>query len=169
MNYEATPKEKIEALREWCERGHYAPGAPQSDWLRGFLTARREVSDIIDPPKPRWRGMVDEAADELLDEFKQPPLATVLSDLAEIARGEYDPQDYLARIVAICEAQVGGGWQSDPYVWGGTITLQHLLSRLSCFGEDEHTFAPTGPDVDWEGLGHAVAHWLRDLTEDGAA
>lgn len=37
----------IEHLREWCERGHYAPGS-LTEWQRGFLTARSEVRAILD-------------------------------------------------------------------------------------------------------------------------
>lgn len=36
----------IDHLREWCERGHYAPGS-LTDWQRGFLTARAEVRAIL--------------------------------------------------------------------------------------------------------------------------
>ena len=39
--------EAVQQLREWCERGHYAPDN-LSEWQRGFLTARREVRAILD-------------------------------------------------------------------------------------------------------------------------
>jgi hypothetical protein len=37
----------IQRVRDWCERGHYAPDT-LSEWQRGFLTARREVRAILD-------------------------------------------------------------------------------------------------------------------------
>ena len=39
--------DRIQRLREWCERGHYHP-SNLSDWQRGFLTARREVRQLLD-------------------------------------------------------------------------------------------------------------------------
>ena len=38
---------RLRAVRDWCGRGQY-PVGPVTDWQRGFLTARREIRDILD-------------------------------------------------------------------------------------------------------------------------
>ena len=43
-----TAEETVRQLRDWVDRGHYPPGAKQSEWLRGFLAARAEVRRILD-------------------------------------------------------------------------------------------------------------------------
>ena len=150
-----TPEEKIEALRKWAEA---ADRPSLNDY---YLIAVRQVRDIIDPPNPKWRQMVNEARAALLDEFKQPPLPTVLSDLADIADNENDPRDSLARIIAVCEAQVGDGWQADPDDWPDSwddpVDVWSLLDAL-CDTEDK-----------WQSIGDRAATWLRSLTDGGTA
>ena len=141
--------EKIEALREWV-RSNDEPDFGL--FAAGYLKALTEVRDIIDPPKPKWRELVDDARSALLDEFKQPPLPTVLSDLAEIADDENDPRDCLARIVAVAEAQVGDGWQADPErVHPGFWGVAWLLVPLS------------HEPPDWAVVSDRAAAWLRGL------
>ena len=164
-----TPEEKIEALRKLFDNidGNIEE-LKQGAWWDGFYLTRQKVLAIIDPPKPKWREMVNEARAALLDEFKQPPLPTVLSDLADIADNENDPRDSLARIIAICEDKVGDGWQADPDEWGDTVTMHDLLGRLACLEYDDHAMR-LGKVTDWQGLGHVAAAWLRSLTDGGAA
>ena len=93
------------------------------------------------------------------------PLAEILERLAVL--DEYSDtgvdetrlyQMNIARIVAVCEQQVGDGWQADPDVvprghWG----IAWLLVPLS--------HEPPG----WTMVGNRAAAWLRDLTEGGTA
>ena len=152
--------EKIKALREWANKND-EPDFGQ--WAAGYLKALTEVRDIIDPPKPKWREMVDEADVPL---GHGDPLSEVLFRLSEIAALKVPAKwwSHLARIIAICEAQVGDGWQADPDLGGHRVTLANLMRRLAVYEE-------TGREllVDWQGLGHAAAAWLCSLTGGGAA
>ena len=148
--------EKIEALRQWVRQND------QPDFgtfAAGHLKAVTEVRDIIDPPKPKWRQMVTEEYDALLDEFKQPSLPTVLAAITSISWDEDEgPQDGLARIVAVCEREVGDGWQADPErVHSGFWGVAWLLVPLS------------HEPPDWAVVGDRAAAWLRSLTDGGAA
>lgn len=152
-----TPEEKIDALREKLSKPWCTCGVCNS--------ARQQALDIIDPPKPKWRKLVDEAANDV----GGLPLSQTLihlSNLADLDRGTplEGPEWHLARIVAICEGQVGGGWQADPDMGGHRVTLMSLLRRLAVYEE-------TGREllVDWQGLGHEASAWLRSLTDGGAA
>ena len=111
---------------------------------------------------PKWREMVDDYAP--LYGHSYHAMSNVLKSLSFIADplcSEEDVAHNLARTVALCEAQVGDGWQADPDEWwGDTVTMHGLLERLACL---EYEFA------DWQGLGHAAAAWLRSLTDGGAA
>ena len=114
----------------------------------GFLTceiaakrwrdAWRETLDA-DPepePVPEWRRMVDAQA--------------------RLHQGESNPlgraRTCLARIVAVCEAQVGDGWQAEPTP---PCELGDLLFVL----------ADADGNVMWRQIGEAAAAWLRDITE----
>lgn len=152
-----TPEEKIEALRRWAKRDRTYWSFEKT---AGYTDAQREVRAIIDPPKPRWRELVGQAAKVVTDN----PLEGVLKHLSVIA---YNPSPEglewgLARIVAICEQEVGDGWQADPDEWGVTVTMHDLLGRLACLGYDDHAMR-LGKVTDWQGLGHAAAAWLREL------
>jgi len=155
-----TPEEKIEALRKLFDNidGNIEE-LKQGAWWDGFYWTRQKVRDIIDPPKPKWRQMVNEEAEKSLIGT---PIGAVLYHLSHVANpSEYDAAFELANIIAVCEAQVGDGWQADPDEWwGDTVTMHGLLERLACL---EYEFA------DWQGLGHAAAAWLRSLTDGGAA
>lgn len=118
-------------------------------------------------PVPEWRRLVSDQQFRIPPDH--PPLATVLHCLARIERGVagdthvLDSRDYLARIVAVCEAQVGDGWQADPdsaRLHAGVDVVTSLLNRI--------TMWPIGspPIIDWEDLGHGAAERLRDLTEE---
>ena len=144
-----TPEEKIEALREWANQP-VTDGAQLAS-LNWYREAQRQVRDIIDPPKPKWREMVTEEYDALLDEFKQPSLPTVLAAITSISWDEDEgPQDGLARIVAVCEREVGDGWQADPErVHSGFWGVAWLLVPLS------------HEPPDWAVVGDRAAAWLR--------
>ena len=113
-------------------------------------------------PVPEWREWVTAQHDEVVGS-RASALEDVLMCLSEVERGA--SKNYaLARIIAVCEAQVGGGWQADPSGWVATPALHALLRRVAG--------APTGlgtawPETDWQGLANAASAWLRDLT-DGA-
>ena len=147
-----TPEEKIEALREWV-RSNDEPDFGQ--FAAGYLKALTEVRDIIDPPKPKWRQMVDEEAEKSLIGT---PIGAVLYHLSHVANpSEYDAAFELADIVAVCEAQVGSGWQADP----------ERVGPFEC-GTDDLLDALLSP-VSWTTLGCRAAEWLVRLTEDGDA
>ena len=154
--------EKIEALREWLGNRH------SSCRCMICIELLDPIRDIIDPPRAKWRQEVDDWVAEV-----PYPLGSTLRELADLEYGKVDSYAYpttvrLARIVAICEAQVGDGWQADPACWSGTVTLHTLIDRLSCDEEDDY-YTPVGKVTDWQGLGHAAAAWLCSLTDGGAA
>ena len=151
----------------WC----VIANAPVPGWgFSGFLTceiaakrwrdAWRETLDA-DPepePVPEWRRMVD--AQARLHQGESNPLGHALLMLSDLTSYAHDDRTRtcLARIVAVCEAQVGDGWQADPDVvprghWG----IAWLLVPLS--------HEPPG----WTMVGNRAAAWLRDLTEGGTA
>lgn len=141
--------EKIEALREWAASTYYDESSPT--WFAGYACARDEVRNIIDPPKPKWREMVDLAVPYLTH---VDPLVVVLESLANVANPRKVTEANLARIVAICEAQVGDGWQADP----DDLTANSLPFLIACVA-----------DGNWKGLATSSATWLRSLTDGGAA
>ena len=112
-----TPEERIEALREFFDNvdGHIEE-LKQGAWWDGFYWTRQKVRDIIDPPKPKWRQMVDESANIPGPAYA---LSNVLYLLSELCAPSMDAEPALARLVAVCEAQVGDGWQADPSDWDG--------------------------------------------------
>lgn len=104
-------------------------------------------------PVPQWRALVDEI---VLDRDMH-PLAAVLYalhclDVFPRARKS------LARIVAVCEAQVGDGWQADPdKVPPGHWGITWLLAPLS------------HESPAWGTVADRAAAWLESLCTDGAA
>ena len=118
---------------------------------------------VTPDPVPEWRRLVDAMPPKPFAE--RHPLAEILERLAVL--DEYSDtgvdetrlyQMNIARIVAVCEQQVGDGWQADPDVvprghWG----IAWLLVPLS--------HEPPG----WTMVGNRAAAWLRDLTEGGIA
>ena len=147
--------EKIEALREWV-RSNDEPDFGQ--FAAGYLKALTEVRDIIDPPRAKWRQEVDDWVAEVPS-----PLGSTLRELADLEYGKVDSYAEpttvrLARIVAICEQEVGDGWQADPdRVPVGHWGISWLLVTLS--------HEPPA----WRVLGDRAAAWLRSLTDGGAA
>ena len=151
-----TPEEKIEALRRLFDNidGNIEE-LKQCAWWDGFYWTRQKVRDIIDPPRAKWREMVDLTARSIFTDVD--PLADVLSALSVLAAGD-DVAVSLAHVVAICEAQVGDGWQADPeLVHPGHWGIAWLLVPLS------------HEPPDWTVVGHRAAAWLRSLTDGGAA
>ena len=149
-----TPEEKIEALREWANQP-VTDGAQLAS-LNWYREAQRQVRDIIDPPKPKWRQMVNEEAEKSLIGT---PIGAVLYHLSHVANpSEYGAAFELANIVAVCEAQVGDGWEADPErVHPGFWGVAWLLVPLS------------HEPPDWTVVGDRSAAWLRSLTDGGAA
>jgi len=140
-----TPEEKIEALREWAN-------TPSNHVCK---QAQRQVRDIIDPPRAKWREMVDLAVPYLT---RVDPLVVVLESLANVANPRKVTEANLARIVAICEQEVGDGWRANPdRVPVGHWGISWLLVTLS--------HEPPA----WHVLGDRAAAWLRSLTDGGAA
>ena len=165
-----TPEEKIEALREWANRP-VTDGAQLAS-LNWYREAQREVRDIIDPPKPKWRQMVDEWALVVSTDTVQKvdEWALFLGSLSGIARSgpsvsERATGDRLAQIVAICEKRVDDGWQADPdsNAYGcaeqDEYDVFHLLDPLANLTEP----------LCWKRVGDRAAAWLRSLTDGGAA
>ena len=152
--------EKIEALRKLFDNidGNIIE-LKQGAWWDGFYWTRQKVRDIIDPPKPKWRELVDSQHADMVS----PDLAlfNVLHCLRCLSLPEVSDEhtrEMLARIVAVCEAQVGDGWQADPErVHPGFWGLAWLLVPLS------------HEPPDWTVVGHRSAAWLRSLTDGGAA
>ena len=129
-----------------------------------FLSA---VCEQCHPPTPKWR----ESVDRCVKAFPSDPLGDVLMHLSALSAPKADDATrewHLAHIIAVCEAQVGDGWEADPACWSGTVTLHTLIDRLSCDEVDDY-YTPVGKVTDWQGLGHAAAAWLRSLTDGGAA
>ena len=117
-------------------------------------------------PEPQWRRLVDQQHQDLADlraDGRYEALSDVLECLSVHASAQSQPHDRalaLARVVAVCEQQVGDGWQADPDDWPNSwddpVDVWSLLDAL-CDTEDK-----------WQSLGDRAATWLRDLT-DGAA
>ena len=151
MQDHMTDAEKIEALRKWAEA---ADRPSLNDY---YLIAVRQVRDIIDPPKPQWR----ESVDRCVKAFPSDPLGDVLMHLSALSVPKADDATrawHLANIVAVCEDQVGDGWQADPErVHSGFWGIAWLLVPLS------------HEPPDWTVVGHRSAAWLRSLTDGGAA
>ena len=155
-----TPEEKIEALREWAASTYYDESSPT--WFAGYARARDEVRNIIDPPKPKWRELVDEAAAAANRHWLQEPLASTLYHLHLAAAYERaEPYEHLANVIAICEAQVGDGWRADPdraNFGNDPKTVMWLLDSLVRY------FKPANYRI----TGNRAAYWLRDLCDGGA-
>lgn len=137
---------KIEALRRWAK--------PADDYrLDGYYQALVQVRDIIDQPKPKWRQMVNKEAEKPLIGT---PIGAVLYHLSHVANpNKYDAAFELADIIAVCEAQVGDGWQADPErVHPGFWGVAWLLVPLS------------HEPPDWAVVGNRAAAWLRSLKDE---
>lgn len=107
-------------------------------------------------PVPAWRRLVNAiAADNTVPLYS--PLASALEYLKTLALDDMSNdgrRDSLARLVVLCEAQFGDGWQADP----DSYHDPSLTWLLAC-----------AADENWKGMGCSAARWLRDLTQDGAA
>lgn len=147
---EVNDAEKIEALREFFDNvdGHIEE-LNQGAWWDGFHWTRQKVLDIIDPPKPKWR----ESVDRCVKAFPSDPLGDVLMHLSALSAPKADDATrewHLANIVAVCEAQVGDGWQADPdRVHPGFWGVAWLLVPLS------------HEPPDWAVVSDRAAAWLR--------
>lgn len=146
-------------LFEWAEyRKDYEPNATveASKAFRAGWDAARKVKSI-DPPAPQWRQWVTDQAIEITG-ARATALEDILVCLAEIG---YSAKGPLARIIAVCERQVGDGWRADPdqaHFSDGPKTVMWLLESLVRY------FEP----VSYRHTGNRAAYWLRDLCDGGA-
>ena len=141
---------------------------PPHYWMKVWTT---EESQPEPEPVPEWRRLVDRQADDPLD---RSPLGEVLACLTDIEGCWHEPTDQpgpetdslLARIVAVCEAQVGDGWRAEPRRSAdtGLCTAWELLGVLA--GNQDGYTQPR--DEDWRCLGDAAAAWLATLTGEAS-
>ena len=161
-----TPEEKIEALREWANQP-VTDGAQLAS-LNWYREAQRQVRDIIDPPKPRWREAVDERFGWAAG--TPSPLGSMLRELADLEYGKVDSYAdpttvCLARIVAIAEAQVGDGWEADPDSTAYGCAEQDVYDAFILLDP----LANLTGSLCWKRVGDRAAAWLRSLTDGGAS
>ena len=132
------------------------------------LEDERESTTVVEPV-PEWRRLVDAADGDPDCRPYDSPLVSVLDHLTTLAFEDLSAEGRkaaLARIVAVCEAQVMGGWQADPERSLGRFpgTAWGLTKALATSGGGQ-----SEPDrEDWEALASDAAAWLRDLTEADA-
>lgn len=147
--------ESIEGKRWDCvlPDGHAGPHTALIQW--------------IDPepehaPLPEWRRLVDQAKPH----GYPTPQGEVLAALCEAeSNGGTFIEGCLARIVTVCEQQVGDGWQAEPrrYDEATPFSAWGLLRAFrSGGGKDRPTRS------DWEALAEHAAAWLRHLTEESS-
>ena len=169
----------------WC----VIANAPVPGWgFSGFPTP--EGKEWIEAAK-RWRDAWRETLDadpepepvRLVDAMppkpfaERHPLAEILERLAVL--DEYSDtgvdetrlyQMNIARIVAVCEQQVGDGWQADPNHYQAGLKLTPFRLGVAFYGLDPAaTWAREPGEYEWMRLGNSAAAWLRDLTEGGTA
>ena len=114
---------------------------------------RGPACGACDPePVPEWRRLVDGTRCATASD----PLASVLLNLGRIQMYGADESHTLrlAQIIAVCEAQVGNGWQADPDE--DPIDHRHVDVLI-------HALATVHR---WKRVGNRAAAWLCDLTED---
>lgn len=131
-----------------------------------------EVGLNIPKSLPEWRSRVEEW-DNPVRTFKT-PLACVLHLLSRIdndVRLDHDPSaapvalvDDIARVVAVCEQQVGDGWQADGIEDVERANTVWYLGRELFFDSERDGALPD----DWRCLGNAAAQWLRYLTKESS-
>lgn len=125
-------------------------------------------------PVPRWRALVDEKATWALSVGS--PLAAVLAELANVEVERVSGRaaalwPFLARIVAVCEAQVGDGWKADPGPVNDGVSIPQQLTvwmLLRSFLETPYSGMSTPGTNAWQALANRAAAWLRHLL-DGAS
>ena len=121
------------------------------------------VCEQCHPPTPKWRALVDEAA-EYYGETTT-PLADVLRLTALIAAPDniIEPSWLLSRIIVVCEQTVGDGWRADPddirgYCSREERRVQFLLDAVANFA----------PPYGWQVPANRAAAWLRHILDGGA-
>ncbi len=129
-------------------------------WHQEWVERLVDTATWQDAPEvPKWRVLANAGVRSLTSED---PLTVVLRSLANVADPNKVTSANLARIIAVCEAQVGGGWQADPSGWVATPALHALLR---CVAGDPTGPGTAWPETDWQGLANAASAWLRDLTD----
>lgn len=135
-------------------------------------THYRECCNRVSPiPKPapvsEWRRLVNDAAQQSVDaNYALGDALGLLQRIAYPINDQYTPA-HLARIIAVAEGQVGGGWQADPEVeLVGSVWV--LLSMFT--DQDPRLLVPEQPErARWMNLGNYAAAWLKAITEDEAS
>ena len=118
-------------------------------------------------PVPEWRRLVEEFDDNPQSAYET-ALSCVLSTMSVIddeltvADSVHDIGMSLARIVAVCEQQVGDGWRADPVDFKRPSAW--WLAREFAYGAAGES--PT--EYDWRCLGNAAAGWLATLTGEAS-
>lgn len=135
----------------------------------------RAIQAVVDGAKPqgveppKWRSRVEEWGSNPQRSFRT-PLSCVLRLLSRIdndTRIDHDPSvaapallDDLARIVAVCEQEVGDGWRADVI-----IPRPSTAYELARWLTDD---SPLPTEHCWKSLGNAAAAWLAHLAGEAA-
>jgi hypothetical protein len=141
----ASAREAFDALPE----AHRAKILGALDaWLDGYPSPTPPEPD----PVPTWRRLVDPCTEDRRPD--DVALARALWLLTCIAEGD-GPDKQLAQLVAVCEAQVGDGWQVGPDAEGIPAHRRHVDVLVYTMGSEDR----------WERTGNRAAAWLKSLTE----
>jgi hypothetical protein len=136
-------------------------------WHQEWVERLVDTATWQDTPEvPQWRALVNDRAGT--PALHSDPLARALVALASVQSNAESPDTVkmsLARIIAVCEAQVGDGWQADPDIPrvfctrnnGGPCTdVECLIGALAIHDEGTR----------WMTLAGRAASWLRALCEE---
>lgn len=152
---------------EWCDCGERDLDRLRDSQVGDVRHSREWCGKVTDPePVPQWRQMVGQAAG-LMDAWMLPtPLGTALDILSylEMYPRPIDDIIRLSRLVALCEAQVGDGWQADP----DEPRAHPHESQRQCDLECLLRAVGWRYEARWKPLGTRAATMLRDLTEADA-
>lgn len=142
----------------WCTLAVHGDDEPHRCVYQGRELARWHEPT---PEPPKWRQLVNDYLDDDPGE-KRVALSYVLSSLSGIAAGESwrEPHSELASIIAVCEQQVGDGWQADPgrVKCDSENDICNIDCLLDCFKAfNDHYYR-------YVSLGNRAASWLAHLT-----
>lgn len=132
-------------------------------WMLSDSTPIRDLCP--DCQSTKWRVLVEKQKDTR--QFRElwgwrTPLAAVMALFAEIADEVHPLELNLSRVIAVCEREVGGGWQADPSII--VCTKSSGVCDISClldgFNKD------FDDDYKWKAVSERAASWLRHVTEE---
>ena len=135
---------------------------PVSEGMHQVLTCGEHFGVLccepLSEPVPQWRRLADAGVRNLAYTHED-PLVVVLRSLSNIANPQKGTTANLARIIAVCEAQVGDGWQADPdavrFTSDSDVTF-NVGFLIDAMGYTQR----------WRLLGNRAAAWLRDLLKE---